>query len=200
MRLAASILTVCCLANLCAFAAEDDGPAPVVVCPEGVPGTIACPPSSRDLKQAHTDFTQGKKFQEQQHLEEAFVKFDEAARLAPQDGKVFEARELVKARLVYQHTAQGDALMANGGPELAVAEFRAALDLDPDNSYIQERLGDSLRNSTPLDKNAPDNVPELLSESAEIHLQPKPEHATFHFEGDSRELLTQLTSAYGVTV
>lgn len=200
MRLVASILAVCFLVSLCAFATEDDSSAPVVVCPEGVPGTLACPPSSRDLKQAHTDFTQGKKFQEQQHLEEAFAKFDEAARLAPQDGKLFEARELVKARLVYQHTAQGDSLLANGRPELAAAEFHAGLDLDPENLYIQERLGDSLRNSASSDKNAPDNVPELLSESVEIHLQPKPEHATFHFEGDSRQLLTQLAEAYGVTV
>ena len=40
----------------------------------------------------------------------------------------------------------------------------------------------------------------LAADSAEIHLQPKAEQATFHYSGEVRGLFTELASAYGVTV
>ena len=67
-------------------------------------------------------------------LEEAFARFDEASRLVPQDPQFLSARELTKSQLVFQHTERGDAFLENGQREPAAAEFRAALNLDPDNA------------------------------------------------------------------
>ena len=201
MRRLWSILVVCLLAampGVRAFAANDaPADSPKVPCGSGEPGSINCVPTKDDLKQARSAYSHGRKLQGQQHLEESLAQFDRAARLVPRDIKFLSARELTKAQLVFQHTERGDALLADGQRVPATAEFRAALDLDPENAYAQERLAESLRDpSAPL----PGGMAQLLADSNEIHLQPKAEQATFHYRGDIRGLFTELASAYGVTV
>lgn len=200
MPRAISIVVLCLLGEILAFGGENPSPSaqpdPVTIpCANGVPGAVNCAASPRDLKEARADYNNGRKLQQHQRLEEAFAKFDEASRLAPQDTTFLSARELVKAQLVFQHTEKGDELLGKGQAEQAKAEFRAALDLDPNNEYAQERLTESLRSST-----NPANVRGLSVDFSELHLQPKPEHATFHFDGDSRSLFTELASAFGITV
>lgn len=194
------MLAVCLLAvmpGLPAFAG-DDPPAdtPKISCRDGVPGSVNCVPTKEDLKQARSAYHHGVKLQERKQLEESFAKFDQAARLVPQDLHFLSAREMTKAQLVFQHTERGDAFLADAQRDQAAAEFRAALALDPDNSYAQQRLAESLRNpSTP----ALGGIAARLADSSEIHLQPKAEQATFHYRGDVRGLFTQLASAYGMT-
>jgi general secretion pathway protein D len=192
------IPAVCLLASMLgapAFAGSDATPAPAVSCVSGIPGSVNCAPSKKDLKEARTAYAHGLKLEDHQRLEEAYARFDEASRLVPQDTMFLSARELTKAQLVFQHTERGDALMADARQEQAAVEFRAALELDPDNTYTQERLKEALRNPA-----APyqDGIPELLANAAEIHLQPKEQRATFHYRGDVRGMFTELASAYGV--
>ena len=200
MRRLWSILVVCLLAaapGVPAFAGNDAPvDAPKVSCGSGEPGAINCAPTKDDLKQARSAYNHGRKLQEQKHLEESLAQFDRAARLVPRDIKFLSARELTKAQLVFQHTERGDALLANGQRDKAAAEFRAALDLDPENDYTQERLAEAVR-----DPVAPalGGLAATLADSAEIQLQPKTEVATFHYRGDVRGLFTELASAYGVT-
>src|SRR6202451_747114 len=198
MRPGGSILAVCLLAAMPVVAAfaGDDAPASKVACSSGTPGAINCVPNKDDLKQARSAYNRGRKLQDQQQLEASLAQFDRAARLVPQDLKFLSARELTKAQLVFQHTERGDALLTDGKRDQAAAEFRAALELDPDNEYTQQRLADAVR-----DPAAPAlrGVDQLLADSVEIHLQPKAELATFHYRGDVRGLFTELASAYGVT-
>lgn len=200
MRRATSIVVLCLLARIPAFAGQGtsrpaDPDPPVLSCGNGAPGALTCIASPKDLKEARADYNNGRKLQQHQRLEEAFAKFDEASRLAPDNATFLSARELLKAQLVYQHTEKGDALLRQVQAQQATAEFRAALDLDSDNEYAQERLTESLRSTA----NAED-VRGLEIDFSEVHLQPKPEHATFHFDGDARTLFTELTSAFGITV
>jgi hypothetical protein len=200
MRRMWSILAVCLLAampDVPAFAGNDSTvDAPTISCGNGVPGGVNCIPSKKDLKEARNAYAHGLKLQDHRHLEEAFARFDEASRLVPQDILFLSAREVTKAQLVFQHTERGDAFLADGQRDQAAAEFRAALDLDPDNAYTQQRLAESLR-----DPAAPlvGGMAAMLADSTEIHLQPKAEQATFHYRGDVRGLFTELASAYGVT-
>jgi hypothetical protein len=70
-----------------AFAAADDpsSTAPAISCGNGIPGGVNCIVSKKDLKQARKAFEQGLKLQDQQQLKQAFDRFDQAARLAPQN-------------------------------------------------------------------------------------------------------------------
>jgi general secretion pathway protein D len=199
MHRAWSILTVGLLAampSVLAFAGDEPAATtPAVSCRSGVPGSVNCAPSKRDVKEAQNAYNHGVKFQDHQHLEEAFAQFDQAARLVPQNATFLSAREMTKAQLVFQHTERGDALLADAQREQGAAEFRAALDLDPDNPYTQERLADAMRNPAAP---ALSGMAQLMADSSEIHLQPKAERATFHYRGDVRGLFTELASAFGV--
>ena len=200
MRCLWSILAVCLLAAMpCvpAFAGSDAAAdTPKVSCGDAFPGGVNCVPTKDDLKQARGAYNHGLKLQEHKQLEESFTQFDRASRLAPHDIKFLSAREMTKAHLVFQHTERGDALLAASQREQATAEFRAALDLDPDNAYTQQRLAESLRDpAAPI----PAAMAAMVADSTEIHLQPKAEQATFHYSGDVRGLFTELASAYGVT-
>jgi general secretion pathway protein D len=197
MRRALSILAFCLLLILALplFADDSTVNAPIISCGHGVPGGVSCVASRSNLKQAHNAYTHGLKLQEHRQLEEALAEFDEAARLAPQNMVFLSAREMTKSQLVFQHTERGDAFLENAQREQAAAEFRAALNLDPDNAYTQERLAQALPNSSarPLT-----GLSATLAESNEIHLEPKSERATFHYRGDIRGLFSELATAYGV--
>ena len=177
------------------LAADEPAETPIISCGNGVPGGVMCVPSKKELKTAHNAYSRGIKLENSNNFNEAFLEFDQASRLIPQDPRFFSAREVAKSQLVFQHTERGDALLADGHSEPAAAEFRAALKLDPDNDYLQGRLADALEKATPP---AIRPVSAVLADSTEIHLQPKPDRSTFHYRGDIRGLFSQLASAYGI--
>ena len=182
-----------------AFAAGDD-PAdvvPPVSCGNGIPGGVQCVPSKKDLKEARAAFARGLQLQSHKRWEDAFAQFDEAARLVPQDVQFVSAREMMKAQLVFDHVERGNALLSENDQVHAAAEFKAAVNLDPENQFAQQRLEEALRDTA-----APTLAgggATLLADDGEIHLQPSDELATFHYSGDTRGLFTSLASAYGVS-
>jgi general secretion pathway protein D len=178
-----------------AFAVGSELAEAPVSCGNGVPGGINCIPSKKDLKAAREAFSRGLHLENHKRWEEAFAQFDQAARLAPQNPQFVTAREMMKAQLVFDHMARGNALLAENDQVRAASEFKAAIGLDPENQFAQDRLQEALRDSAPTLNAA---TPLLLRDSGEIHLQPAAERATFHYSGDSRGLFTALASAYGV--
>jgi general secretion pathway protein D len=201
MRCVQLIFVLCLLVSVAALPAraEDEQPtdAAIISCGNGIPGGISCVPSKHDLKEAHAAYSRGLKLEDRRNYDQAFLEFDQASRLVPRDTQFFSAREVAKSQIVFQHTERGDALLAGGQRDPAIAEFRAALKLDPDNDYLQGRLTDALHNDA---SPALSSFPALLENSAEIHLQPKTERATFHYRGEVRGLFTELASAYGIAV
>lgn len=197
MRRAFFILLGSLLAGSAPVFAAADNPASVqapVSCGNGVPGGVNCIPSRKDLKAAREAFSRGLHLQSHKQWEEAFAQFDEAARLVPQDTQFVTAREMVKAQLVFEHVERGNTLLLENDQVRAAAEFRAAISLDPENQFAQERLQDSLHDS------AAALAPSALADSVEIRLQPKDERATFHYSGETRGLFTTLAITYGVNV
>jgi Flp pilus assembly secretin CpaC len=199
MQCPRSIFAVCLLAIVPAAPAlagnDADADPPIISCGNGIPGGVNCIPSKNDLKDARNAYARGLKLESRDRFDEAFAKFDEASRLLPGNAQFFSAREVAKSQLVFRHTERGDAFLADKQPGLAIAEFRAALKLDPDNDYMQKRLEDALLDSAP---HVSGPVPELLADTGEIQLQPKGERATFHYGGDVRGLFNEIASAYGV--
>ena len=183
--------------SLPAFAGADDpSSTPPVSCSSGVPGGVNCIVSKKEMKQAREAYVHGLKLQDHKRLEEAFSQFNEATRLVPQDMQFLTARELVKAQLVFNHVESGNSFLAENARLRAAAEFRAALDLDPENQFVRERLLESTRESLPT---LPRVLPERLVDAGEIRLDPKNARATFHFTGDIHGLFDQLAAAYGVS-
>ena len=179
------------------LAGSDDPTTPPTTCRSGVPGGINCIVSKKDKKEARQAYSRGLKLKDQRQLEDALEQFDEASRLVPQDTQYLTAREMVKAQLVYNHVQQGNALLSEGSPNPAATEFRAALDLDPENQFARQQLGESTRSQAP---HLPHDPPIRLINAGELHLAPKSERATFHFSGDVKALFTELGAAYGINV
>jgi len=182
-----------------ALASGDDAAAtpPVITCGNGVPGGLNCLMTKKDLKDARKAYSLGIKLEQQQRLEDAFDQFDQASRLVPQDIRFLQARELVKAQLVFRHVEQGNLLLARNSRPEAAAQFRAALNLDPDNQFTQDRLAEATRSPDP---EAPPRLPHQFEGTGEIHLEPKVDRASFHYRGDSRGLYTEFANTFGLKV
>lgn len=175
---------------------ENNAPLPIS-CGNGLVGGINCVATKKDLKTAKEAYEKGLKLREHQHFEEAFEQFDSASKLVPQNVQFFTAREVVKAKLVFDHVERGNALLRDDKRNEAAAEFRAAVDLDPENSFAQERLQEASQPPAVIQR---DPLRARLEDSQELYLVPSNDHATFHFTGDAKSLFTQIAAAYKMTV
>ena len=164
-------------------------------CPEGSPGAVSCNPSKKELKEASEAFAKGLKLQREKRQDEAFDQFETAARLAPKDVEYVTARELTRQQLVFDHLERGNAEMRKGRQIEALAEFRTALHLDPQNEFARQRLTDA------MGEWAPENCCRAAGGGGGGRNSRGAERgqADFHYRGDGRGLLTQVASAFGVT-
>ena len=158
--------------------------------------THACVPGPKGLKDAKQAFERALKLQKSGLPEQALSEFENAARLAPQNIEYLTAREVVRQRLVSGHLRLGNDESLAGHQVEALAEFRAALQLDPSNSFAAQRVDDALAEWAPESNNSRISV---LAEAGEVELQPNPVRADFHFRGDTRSLIAQVASAFGIT-
>jgi tetratricopeptide (TPR) repeat protein len=171
----------------------DRKPDALLPCPPGT-SEAQCNPSRHDLKEAKSAFGHGLKIQKGAP-DQAFQDFEHAAQLAPRNLEYVTARELARQQLVFTHIQRGNSELESGKQVEALADFRNALSLDPANQFAQERLRDALGDSVPKTA-AP---PTVVEESPELRLAPSHDHASFHFRGDSRELLNTIAASFGVS-
>jgi len=162
-------------------------------CPPGA-SESQCNPSSHELKEAKAAFSRGLKIQPKDP-DQAYREFEQAANLAPRNVDYITARELTKQQLVSKYIQRGNDELESGKKGEALADFRSALKLDPANQFAQQQLVDVVGASAPK-ASAP---PRIVEESPELLLSPNQNHASFHFRGDSRELLNSIAKAYGVS-
>lgn len=162
-------------------------------CPAGA-GDQECNPSRQDLKHAKAAFKRGLQLQPTD-LDQAYREFARAAQLVPRNVNYVTAREMARQQLVSQHLQRGSLELDSGKQVKALADFRAALHLDPDNQFAQQRLQDAVGGSVP----AYTPAPSVVDQSPELRLNPERNLASFHFRGDSRELLAMVARAYGVS-
>jgi len=176
-------------------AADQPTTAPLVACPGGSPGAVSCNPSKKGLKDAGEAFAKGLKLQRAKLQDQAFDQFETAARLSPKDVEYVTARELTRQQLVFDHMERGNAEMGKGRQIEALAEFRTALNLDPQNEFARQRLNDAMGEWAPKTV----GTPQVVADVDEIRVSPSAAQADFRYRGDGRGLLTQVASAFGVT-
>ena len=153
-----------------------------------------CPVPPKVRREAKSAYENGLKLQKQSLLDEAFVEFEKAAQLVPREVQYLRAREMVRQQLVFQAMQWGNQAMAAGNEAVAAVEFRTALRLDPENSFAQQRMQDVLAEKAPPLA----AKPQVVETSGEIRLAPLEVRRSFHYRGDSRGLLSQVASTYGI--
>ncbi|HUM05040.1 MAG TPA: hypothetical protein VLT90_06245 [Terriglobales bacterium] len=168
---------------------------PASMCSDA-PGAPACQGSSKDLKAARSAFSRGLRLQREKNLHEALVEFERASSIVPQNVEYLTAREMMRQQLVTSHLERGSDSLLEGQQIEALAEFRQALHLDPENEFAQQRLRDA---AGPIPVHA-DNAAELVASADGIAAKPKEERHDFHYRGDSRGLLTAIAQSYGLSV
>lgn len=190
-----SLAAVCLVASLTWAADQPPAPAPTTLCANGVPGAPACVMTPQARQDARKAFEHGMRLTKQNRLADALVEFEAAANLAPQDLQYATLRELTRQQLVSEHLKVGNTALAEGREIEALGEFRNALHLDPHNEFAQERVNDAIhRRAGTASRGA-----SVIEQSDEIRVFPKDTLQSFHFRGDSRQLLTQVAAAYGIT-
>ncbi len=150
--------------------------------------------SKREAAEAKRQFETGVKLKKKGDLEKAFDKFSSAAELNPTNYDYLTAREFTRQELAMQALRKGNQAMLEHNEVVAMAEFQRALQYDPTNEYALQRL----RDSTP-EAAQPDQPMSVVEQSTPIELRPAEQHHDFHFRGDSKTLMTEVTRAYGIT-
>src|ERR1700722_18273154 len=184
------------LAGVC-FAADTASTSPC----SNSGGAPTCSGSTKDLKAARQAFARGLKLEKSgtanpQDLDQALYEFQEASRLVPENIEYLTAREMTREHLAGLHLQHGNADLLDGKQVEALAEFRTALNLDPQNEFAQQRINDAL-GPAPVRTASP---PQLVGSSDVLALKPIDAHHDFHYRGDSRGLITAVASSYGLTV
>jgi general secretion pathway protein D len=159
-------------------------------------GAPACHGNNKDLKDARKAFKRGLKLEKSRNLEQALYEFQEAARLIPQNVEYLTATEMTRQHLAGMHLQQGNSDLLGGRPIEALAEFRTALNLDPQNEFAQQRVRDAL-GPVPPQASQP---PQLVDSSDNLTAKPADARRDFHYRGDSRGLVTAVAASYGLTV
>ncbi len=193
MRLLFTVIVIALLAPTACLAA--DGAAAPLTCSDS-PGAPGCKAAKRDLKAARQAFSRGLRRQHEKNLDEAFSEFEEASRLIPQNVEYLTAREMLRQQVVSSHIEHGNEQLQNGKQIEALADFRLALQLDPQNEFAQQRLHDALGPAAVRTVAAP----QLIASIDALATQPRQERQDFHYRGDSRGLITAIASSFGLTV
>ena len=181
------------LAGVCL--ATDSPPAVPSLCSNSA-GAPACRGPAKDLKAARKAFARGLKLEKSQNLEEAFYEFEEASRLVPQNVEYVTAREITRQHLAGMHLERGNRDLLDGRQVEALAEFRTALTLDPQNEFAQQRISDAL-GPAPVHTAA---SPQVVASADALTAKPIDGHHDIHYRGDSRGLVTAVAANYGLTV
>ena len=182
------------LAGVCLAADTPQAAAPPL-CSNSA-GAPVCHGPKKDLKAARQAFARGLKLEKSQNLDQAFYEFEEAARLVPQNVEYLTAREMTRQHLAGLHLEHGNSDLLAGRQVEALAEFRTALNLDPQNEFAEQRITDAL-GPVPVHSAAP---PQVVASADSLTPKPIDGHHDIHYRGDSRGLLTAVAASFGLTV
>ena len=147
-----------------------------------------------DPKRAQQAAERGDKAEAAGRFEEALAAFEEAARYAPQDPAVIERGVALRSKLVRAHVeaAEGDALA--GHLDQATGELGAALQVDPGNTIVAERLA-----QVKTMEDEPRAGP-AAAISGLPRLQPQAGKRNLNLRGDTKTVYEQLADLFGIKV
>ena len=208
MRFTSGLLILCLLAvdvraqqpdgttSQAPLGSTEQQPSSLQTLESGIKGTLVLNPESpKELANAKHAFEAGVKLKNSGKLEEAFDKFQQAAELNPHSVDYVTAREITREELAMDAIRRGNKALSEEKEIVAMAEFRRALQFDPQNQFATQRLQESVWRSNPSA-----GTMRIAEKSDEVLLQPNPSHHDFHFRGDAHSLFTEVAKAYGIKV
>ncbi|HWS16972.1 MAG TPA: hypothetical protein VN223_03120 [Candidatus Elarobacter sp.] len=166
---------------LCMACAAADGPKSAV--------------SKEDKKEAEKEFKNAQDLQRAGKPDDALLAVMKAEELTPGNVEFMTMGEMLRQQIVDQHVQAGNHLAAAGDPSGAAQRFRTALSIDPQNAYVVQRLHDV---APPDGDSEHKHVLELLASVDQINLQPAAGRKSFHLQGDTRQVYTQIGAAFGI--
>ena len=103
---------------------------------------------------------------------------------------------MTRENLVSTHLDHGNTDMLQHRQAEAMAEFRTALNLDPQNEFAQQRLRDAAGRPA-IDTTSPVQV---VDRKDRLEVRPIEKLANFHYVGDARGLLVTIATSFGLSV
>ncbi|MGH9579711.1 MAG: hypothetical protein ACRD2R_01850, partial [Terriglobales bacterium] len=171
----------------------------------------SCPLPAANAEAARKSFAAGLKLQQNGRTEEALEAFALATSRAPGNLDYVTVREMARQQAVTEALERGSARLREGQRVKAMAEFRGALELDPENQFARRQLQEAATrgaDSPPTPVAAqPSGSPQpasrtmaIVEQSREVRVRPHPGRQDFHFRGGSRELIQEIGRAFGIRV
>jgi len=152
--------------------------------------------SKEDHKRAEQDFKRALELQKAGKTEEALVAISGASDLEPANVEYATMRAVLQQQLAASYLERGNRLAEAGDFAGAAGQFRAAYSLDPEDPYIRQRMHDVTVAEDPEHQ----NVLQRLESVTQINEKPAAGTKSFHFQGDSRSLITQIGKAFDLQV
>src|SRR4029077_13432409 len=156
------------------------------------PSQFQDPKVRPDPKRAQKAAEHGEKAEAAGHFEEALMAYEEALHYTPQDASIIERAAMLRSKLVRTHVeaAERDALA--GQLMLATDELAAAIEIDPGNAIVAERLAQI--------KNMEDEPPPKPANgiSGMPRLQPQSGKRNVDLRGDTKTTYEQLAAMFGI--
>ncbi|HTF26928.1 MAG TPA: putative Ig domain-containing protein [Candidatus Limnocylindria bacterium] len=164
-----------------------------------VPAQAPAPPQPQagrvrpDPKRAQKAAEQGDKAEAAGRFDEALAAYEEAARYAPKDADVIERGVALRSKLVRTHVeaAERDALARH--LEQATEELGAALQVDPGNTIVAERLA-QLKTMEDEPRAGPTAISGLP------RLRPQAGKHDLNLRGDTKTVYEQFADLFGIKV
>ena len=104
----------------------------------------ACHGSCKDLKAARQAFGAASNSKNRRIWTRLFTSLRKRPVLVPQNTDYLTAREMTRQHLARLQLEHGNSDLIEGRPVEALAEFQAALNLDPQNEFTHQRLLDAV--------------------------------------------------------
>src|SRR4029077_7470282 len=109
-----------------------------------LPGAAAEGPKSvvskQDLKAAEKEFRNALEFEKSGKHEDALLAATRAAQLVPGNAQYITMLEMLRQQIAGGHLEMGNRLAAAGDNTGAAEQFRIALGIDPQNTFVAQRL------------------------------------------------------------
>jgi hypothetical protein len=125
--------------------------------------------------------------------EQALAAYDQAARFAPFDVNIVGKAAELRSKLVQAHVDKAEQLTVKGDFLQASEELASALEIDPTNTILLERLKQVDSMSEHAKGQPAEEPPEGLAQ-----LQPSKDKKNFNLRSDVQSAYQQVTASYGV--